>query len=325
MKVAIPGHPGSSAARCADACGAAGDQVVRAGPAPAGHGRRDRAGIRGGRRRPGARRALDRRRRGRAPGRRAGRRPPLDGGPQAEAAGQPGRTAPGRWSRADGRRMARPPARAAVRLGDRLVRRHRRPGGRRVRAAGHRVPGRPGPRLGGGGATRAATLASGSSTCAAGVVLSRRGGMLGRLLPLFRLGLGARIGPGHAVHQLDRAGRPGPGDPVPARPRRGRPGRSTSPRPTPVTNAEFTAALARALHRPALLGLPAPVLSAALGGVTGDLLTSARVAPAAAGRGLPVQPTRSWPGRWPRNSAPRAPPRDRGWRGSSPAGRPGTR
>jgi hypothetical protein len=49
--------------------------------------------------------------------------------------------------------------------------------------------------------------------------------------------------------------------------------------PNPVTNAAFTAALAGALHRPALLSIPSPVLSAALGGVTTDLLTSARVMP----------------------------------------------
>ena len=92
-----------------------------------------------------------------------------------------------------------------------------------------------------------------------GVVLSRRGGMLGPLLPLFRLGLGARIGPGSQFLSwitltdhvaairflLDHAGVDGP---------------VNLTAPAPVTNAEFTAALARALHRPALLGVPAPAL-----------------------------------------------------------------
>jgi NAD dependent epimerase/dehydratase family enzyme len=49
--------------------------------------------------------------------------------------------------------------------------------------------------------------------------------------------------------------------------------------PNPATNAAFTAALAGALHRPALLGIPSPVLSMALGEVTSDLMTSARVLP----------------------------------------------
>ena len=50
--------------------------------------------------------------------------------------------------------------------------------------------------------------------------------------------------------------------------------------PNPVTNAEFTAALAGALHRPALLCHPVRrCCPSALGGVTSDLLTSARVLP----------------------------------------------
>ncbi len=49
--------------------------------------------------------------------------------------------------------------------------------------------------------------------------------------------------------------------------------------PEPVTNAEFTRALAEALHRPALLRLPSVLLSAALGEVAGELLASARVVP----------------------------------------------
>jgi uncharacterized protein (TIGR01777 family) len=111
-----------------------------------------------------------------------------------------------------------------------------------------------------------------------GIVLSRRGGVLARLLPPFRLGLGARIGPGTqymswvTVGDWIRAARflaehtevSGPVNVT---------------TPNPVTNAAFTAALAGALHRPALLSIPSPVLSAALGGVTTDLLTSARVVP----------------------------------------------
>ena len=53
--------------------------------------------------------------------------------------------------------------------------------------------------------------------------------------------------------------------------------------PEPVTNAEFTRALAEALHRPALLRLPSVLLSTALGEVAGELLASARVVPSPGG------------------------------------------
>jgi uncharacterized protein (TIGR01777 family) len=102
--------------------------------------------------------------------------------------------------------------------------------------------------------------------------------MLGRLAPLFRLGLGARIGPGtqfiswitltdqvRALRYL--LGNPAVEGPV------------NLTAPDPVTNADFTAALAKALGRPALLRAPAPVIRAALGELSGDLLASARVIP----------------------------------------------
>lgn len=111
-----------------------------------------------------------------------------------------------------------------------------------------------------------------------GIVLSRRGGMLPRLLPLFRFGLGARLGPGtqvmswialteltHVVRfllvQTEISG----------------PVNMTTP--GPVSNAEFTARLAAAVHRPAVLTVPTPALRVALGGVSSDLLASARVMP----------------------------------------------
>jgi uncharacterized protein (TIGR01777 family) len=111
-----------------------------------------------------------------------------------------------------------------------------------------------------------------------GIVLSGRGGMLGPLVPLFRFGLGARLGPGtqfiswisltdHVAalrYLLDHAGIEGP---------------VNLTAPVPATNAEFTTELARALHRPALLRVPAPVLRAGLGELSGELLGSARVVP----------------------------------------------
>jgi len=111
-----------------------------------------------------------------------------------------------------------------------------------------------------------------------GVVLSRRGGMLGPLVPLFRLGLGARLGSGaqyiswisvtdHVAavrYLLDRPGIDGP---------------VNLTAPVPVTNAEFTADLGRVLQRPAVLRVPAPVLRAGLGELSGELLGGQRVLP----------------------------------------------
>jgi uncharacterized protein (TIGR01777 family) len=111
-----------------------------------------------------------------------------------------------------------------------------------------------------------------------GVVLSRKGGMLGPLVPLFRFGLGARIGPGtqfiswisvtdHVAavrFLLDHADVEGP---------------VNLTAPVSATNAEFTADMARVLRRPAIARVPAPVLRAALGELSGELLGSKRVVP----------------------------------------------
>jgi len=115
-------------------------------------------------------------------------------------------------------------------------------------------------------------------TMRSGIVLSRRGGMLPRLLVPFRLGLGARIGPGtqylswitltdhiRAVRfLLDQADLAGP---------------VNLTAPVPATNAELTKALAATLHRPALLQIPAGALRLALGEVSTELLSSSRVLP----------------------------------------------
>jgi uncharacterized protein (TIGR01777 family) len=115
-------------------------------------------------------------------------------------------------------------------------------------------------------------------TLRSGIVITRQGGVLGRMLPLFRIGLGARLGPGTqvmswvALTEWTRIARflldhPEISGPV----------NLTSPEP--VTNAAFTSALAAALHRPAALSVPSPMLALALGGVASDLLSSARVLP----------------------------------------------
>jgi uncharacterized protein (TIGR01777 family) len=113
-----------------------------------------------------------------------------------------------------------------------------------------------------------------------GVVLHPEGGMLNRLLLPFRLGLGARLGNGRqfvswitrddavAVIRflLERADVAGAVN-------------VTSPEP--VTNREFTETLARVLHRPAGLAIPAPVLTLLLGDLAREaLLSSTRALPA---------------------------------------------
>jgi uncharacterized protein len=112
-----------------------------------------------------------------------------------------------------------------------------------------------------------------------GIVLSRRGGMLRPLLLPFRLGLGARIGAGSqylswiSIEDHVRACRFLLADSELSGP-------VNLTAPTPVTNAEFTAALARQLRRPARLVVPAGLVRGALGELSGELLSSCRVRPA---------------------------------------------
>jgi uncharacterized protein (TIGR01777 family) len=112
-----------------------------------------------------------------------------------------------------------------------------------------------------------------------GIVLSRQGGMLGQLLLPFRLGLGFRIGPGtQYISWITLADHIRACRSVLADPQLSGPVNLTGP--APVTNAEFGSALASALHRPALLRLPAGLLRAGLGEVSGELLASYRIRPA---------------------------------------------
>jgi len=112
-----------------------------------------------------------------------------------------------------------------------------------------------------------------------GIVLSGRGGMLRPLLPLFRLGLGARIGSGaqylswigiddHVRALSFLLGRADIRGPV------------NLTAPAPATNAEFTRALAAAVHRPAPLAVPGWAVRLALGELATELLGSSRVEPA---------------------------------------------
>ncbi len=113
-----------------------------------------------------------------------------------------------------------------------------------------------------------------------GVVLGRQGGALAKMLPLFRLGLGGPLGSGRqwmswislndlVVAALFALRSPSLSGPL------------NLTAPHPVTNAEFTRALAHAVHRPAILPAPAFALRLAMGEMAdAALLSSARVYPA---------------------------------------------
>jgi len=110
-----------------------------------------------------------------------------------------------------------------------------------------------------------------------GLVLDPVGGALGRMLPLFRLGVGGKLGSGKqwwswitlhdeitAITHLLNSSISGPVN-------------LTSP--FPVTNQEFTGTLARSLHRPALFPVPGFALKVALGGFSTEILGSKKVLP----------------------------------------------
>jgi len=112
-----------------------------------------------------------------------------------------------------------------------------------------------------------------------GVVLAEEGGALAKMLPVFRLGLGGRIGTGRQwmswiaredalrgmVHAIEQ---------------RGCAGVFNLTSPEPVTNAEFARRLGAALRRPAVLPVPAAVVRMALGQMGEEaLLASARAVP----------------------------------------------
>ena len=111
-----------------------------------------------------------------------------------------------------------------------------------------------------------------------GIVLGNGGGALAKMLPPFRLGLGGRMGSGRqwmswihiddlvevmlfAIRTETLHG----------------PVNGTAP--APVTNAEFTAVLARVLRRPAIFPVPAFALRALFGEMSEVLTGSQRVLP----------------------------------------------
>jgi uncharacterized protein (TIGR01777 family) len=114
-----------------------------------------------------------------------------------------------------------------------------------------------------------------------GLVLGRCGGALEHLVPLFRLGLGGRLGDGRQwmswIHITDLARLA-----VWAADTRAVSGPVNAVAPQPVTNQEFTRTLGRLVDRPALIPAPAFALRLALGEMSTMLLEGQRVAPGAA-------------------------------------------
>ncbi|WP_046077790.1 TIGR01777 family oxidoreductase [Halomonas sp. HG01] len=112
-----------------------------------------------------------------------------------------------------------------------------------------------------------------------GLVLDAGGGMLQRMLTPFRLGLGGRLGDGTQfmpwVHRQDLVSAI-----LLLLERDDLQGAFNGSAPHPVTNAVFTRLLARHLHRPALLPVPAKVLEIGLGEMSRLLLTGADMRPA---------------------------------------------
>jgi uncharacterized protein len=112
-----------------------------------------------------------------------------------------------------------------------------------------------------------------------GIALDPRGGALRRMLPPFRFGVGGRLGDGKQwvpwIHLDDLVGiyvfalESAASGPVNA----------TSP--NPVTNADFTRALAKTLRRPAIFPVPKPALKILFGEMADVLFHSQRVFPKA--------------------------------------------
>jgi uncharacterized protein (TIGR01777 family) len=111
-----------------------------------------------------------------------------------------------------------------------------------------------------------------------GIVLSSAGGALKETLPIFKLGLGGRLGSGRQywswisiddevgaiVHALTHDSVRGP---------------VNATAPNPVTNADFTRALGKALGRPAFLVVPKPALAVRFGSeMAQDMLLSGQKA-----------------------------------------------
>jgi uncharacterized protein (TIGR01777 family) len=111
-----------------------------------------------------------------------------------------------------------------------------------------------------------------------GLVVSAKGGAWARLLPIFKLGLGGRLGNGRQYwsfislrdeikaieYLIENSKISGP---------------VNLTAPNPATNAEVTKAMAKVLRRPALLNVPSFALEIVLGEFSQEVLGSNRVIP----------------------------------------------
>ncbi|WP_260610921.1 TIGR01777 family oxidoreductase [Streptomyces sp. WAC06614] len=111
-----------------------------------------------------------------------------------------------------------------------------------------------------------------------GLVVAREGGAWARLFPVFKAGIGGRLGDGRQYwpfislhdevaalrHLIDTPALSGP---------------VNLTAPEPPTNREITAAMGRVLHRPTAFAVPAPVLRIVLGELAQDVLGSQRARP----------------------------------------------
>jgi uncharacterized protein (TIGR01777 family) len=111
-----------------------------------------------------------------------------------------------------------------------------------------------------------------------GLVVSSKGGAWKRLMPIFKAGIGGKIGSGSQYWSFISMR-----DEVAALIALFEDERYRGPvnltAPTPVTNAEVTAAMGRVLGRPTLLPVPSFALKVALGEFSQDVLGSQRVLP----------------------------------------------
>jgi uncharacterized protein (TIGR01777 family) len=111
-----------------------------------------------------------------------------------------------------------------------------------------------------------------------GVVLGRGGGAMQKMLPIFRLGMGGRLGTGKQwmswIHAMDLARMFVHAIETPAME-----GAYNATSPFPVTQQDFTATLAGVLKRPARFPVPAFALKMAFGDMAGIFLASQRVLP----------------------------------------------
>ncbi|WP_183065095.1 TIGR01777 family oxidoreductase [Streptomyces sp. gCLA4] len=112
-----------------------------------------------------------------------------------------------------------------------------------------------------------------------GLVVAKEGGAWGRMFPLFRAGVGGRLGDGRQYwpyislrdevaalrHIIDTPSLSGP---------------VNLTAPEPLTNRQVTAAMGRVLRRPAVLPVPAVALRIALGEFSEDVLGGQRARPA---------------------------------------------